>query len=116
MIGDKDMDLWAYEREQWENGLSALCGVDEAGAGPLAGSLLGLLNERYPQNLQERYKLALPPETPGWQLLEQGARRRGMLVSGGEADTERMARVVLDEFRSGKLGRFTLELPEDIRP
>ncbi len=82
----------------------------------LAGSLLGLLNERYPQNLQERYKLALPPETPGWQLLEQGARRRGMLVSGGEADTERMARVVLDEFRSGKLGRFTLELPEDIRP
>ncbi len=37
MIGDKDMDLWAYEREQWENGLSALCGVDEAGAGPLAG-------------------------------------------------------------------------------
>ena len=37
MIGDKDMDLWAYERELWENGLSALCGVDEAGAGPLAG-------------------------------------------------------------------------------
>ena len=37
MIGDKDMDLWTYEREQWENGLSALCGVDEAGAGPLAG-------------------------------------------------------------------------------
>ena len=31
------MDLWTYEREQWENGLSALCGVDEAGAGPLAG-------------------------------------------------------------------------------
>jgi len=37
VIGDKDMDLWTYEREQWENGLSALCGVDEAGAGPLAG-------------------------------------------------------------------------------
>ena len=31
------MDLWTYEREQWNSGLTALCGVDEAGAGPLAG-------------------------------------------------------------------------------
>lgn len=31
------MDLWTYEREQWNNGFSAICGVDEAGAGPLAG-------------------------------------------------------------------------------
>lgn len=31
------MDLWTYEREQWNNGLNTLCGVDEAGAGPLAG-------------------------------------------------------------------------------
>ena len=37
MTGDNDMDLWTYEREQWEKGLSVLCGVDEAGAGPLAG-------------------------------------------------------------------------------
>ena len=46
------------------------------------------------------------------ELLEQGARKRGMLISGGEADTERMAKVLLDEFRGGRLGRFTLELPE----
>ena len=32
-----EMDLWTYEREQWNSGLTALCGVDEAGAGPLAG-------------------------------------------------------------------------------
>ena len=32
-----DMDLWTYEREQWNSGISTLCGVDEAGAGPLAG-------------------------------------------------------------------------------
>ena len=32
-----EMDLWTYERQQWNNGFSALCGVDEAGAGPLAG-------------------------------------------------------------------------------
>lgn len=31
------MDLWTYEREQWDSGVSAICGVDEAGAGPLAG-------------------------------------------------------------------------------
>ena len=31
------MDLWTYEREQWNHGFSTLCGVDEAGAGPLAG-------------------------------------------------------------------------------
>ena len=48
-------------------------------------------------------------------LLEQGARKRGMLISGGEVDTERMAKVLLDEFRGGKLGRFTLETPEDLQ-
>jgi ribosome biogenesis GTPase A len=38
-----------------------------------------------------------------------------MLISGGEVDTERMAKVLLDEFRGGKLGRFTLETPEDLQ-
>jgi ribosome biogenesis GTPase A len=37
-----------------------------------------------------------------------------MRISGGEFDTERMARVLLDEYRSGKLGRFTLEAPEEV--
>ena len=81
----------------------------------LACALLEMLRDRYPQALRERYKLAEPEGKPGWELLEQGARKRGMLISGGEADTERMARVLLDEFRGGKLGRFTLEAPEDIR-
>ena len=40
-------------------------------------------------------------------------RKRGYLVSGGEVNTERMSKVLLDEFRSGKLGKFTLEMPED---
>lgn len=40
-------------------------------------------------------------------------KKRGFLISGGEADTERMSRVLLDEYRSGKLGRITLELPEE---
>ena len=40
-------------------------------------------------------------------------RKRGFLMSGGEVNTERMARILLDEYRAGKLGRFTLELPEE---
>ena len=48
----------------------------------------------------------------GYRLLEAGGRKRGFLISGGEVDTERMAKILLDEFRGGKLGRFTLELPD----
>ena len=47
----------------------------------------------------------------GYRLLEAAGKKRGFLISGGEVDTERMAKILLDEFRSGKLGRFTLELP-----
>ncbi len=46
-------------------------------------------------------------------MLEQAARKRGFLISGGEVDTERMARILLDEFRGGVLGRITLETPEE---
>ena len=48
----------------------------------------------------------------GYRLLEAAGRKRGFLVSGGEVDTERMAKILLDEFRAGKLGRFTLEMLE----
>lgn len=44
--------------------------------------------------------------------LQQAGRRRGFLLRGGEIDTERMARILLDEFRGGVLGRITLEKPE----
>ena len=80
----------------------------------LACALLELLRDRYPKALEERYKLTELNGRPGWELLEQGARKRGMLISGGEADTERMAKVLLDEFRGGKLGHFTLEEPKDL--
>ncbi len=81
----------------------------------LACALLALLRDRYPQTLTERYRLTELDGKQGWELLELGARKRGMLISGGEADTERMAKVLLDEFRGGKLGRFTLETPEEIK-
>ena len=80
----------------------------------LAYRLMELLHKFYPQTLLERYKVEAPEGTPGWQLLEMAGRKRGYLVSGGEVNTERMAKVLLDEFRSGKLGNFTLEMPEDM--
>lgn len=81
----------------------------------LALHLMEMLWARYPQALKDRYKLEeLPPDTPGYALLEAAGRKRGFLLARGEIDTERMARVLLEEYRSCKLGRFTLELPEGL--
>ena len=81
---------------------------------------MAYLGERYPEFLKTAYKLPnLPERQPeedevayGYRLLEAAGRKRGFLISGGEIDTERMANILLDEFRAGKLGRFTLELPD----
>lgn len=77
----------------------------------LAMKLLGYLAENYPDSLRERYKIELDAADDGFALLEKVGKKRGMVVSGGEINTERAAITVLDEFRSGKLGRITLELP-----
>ena len=77
----------------------------------LAMKLLSFLAESYPQALIERYKVQPEEGDDGLALLEKVGRKRGMVVSGGEIDTERAAIMLLDEFRSGKLGRITLEMP-----
>ncbi|WP_322200234.1 ribosome biogenesis GTPase YlqF [Acutalibacter intestini] len=78
----------------------------------LTGRLLELLMELYPQAVSARYKFDLPKATqPGHVLLEMIGKKRGMLVSGGEIDTERAAITVLDEYRGGKMGPMTLEWP-----
>ncbi len=87
----------------------------------LACHLAAYLGERYPEALKTGYKLAeLPAREEGedeiaWgcRLLEAAGSRRGFRISGGEIDTERMAKTILDEFRGGRLGRFTLEAPEE---
>jgi ribosome biogenesis GTPase A len=81
----------------------------------LACRLMELLWTRYPQLLRERYGIDCEADTPGWQLLEVAGKKRGYLLAKGEINTERMAKVLMDEFRGGKLGRLTLELPEDIK-
>lgn len=77
----------------------------------VALKLLERLRELYPQAIETRYKFIPDPAATGYELLEAAGRKRGFLISGGEIDTERMAHVLLDEFREGKLGRMTLERP-----
>ena len=80
----------------------------------LACRLMELLHRRYPQSVTDRYGIDLPEGTPGYELLEAAGKKRGFLLARGEINTERMAKVLVDEYRSGKLGRFTFEVPEDI--
>ena len=81
----------------------------------LAYRLAELLWKYYPQTVRDRYNVDLNDDMPGYVMLEEMGRKRGYLLARGEINTERMARVLLDEYRSGKLGRFTLEMPEDIK-
>ena len=76
----------------------------------LALRLLEVLAAGYPRCLVERYKLGEIEEQPPWVLLEQVARRRGMLLPGNEADTQRAAVMLLDELRGGKLGKLTFDV------
>ena len=73
----------------------------------LAHSLSVYLAENYAENLKARYKLA---DVEG-NIIEKIAKARGMMISGGEPDTERAAITLLDEFRSGKIGQISLEAP-----
>lgn len=79
----------------------------------LACRLMELLHKFYPNVLLERYRVEASEGTPGWELIEMAGRKRGYLVSGGDVNTERMSKMLMDEFRSGKLGKFTLEMPEE---
>ena len=80
----------------------------------LAMRLMDYLGKNYPQAVSERYKFVPAEGNDGWELLQKAARKRGFLISGGEVDTERMSRILLDEFRGGKLGRFTLEAAPEV--
>ena len=78
----------------------------------LALRLIEKLQEDYPKLLMERYKLDELSEE-GLENMDNIARKRGFIMSGGRIDYERCARTVLDEFRSGTIGLISLEKPED---
>lgn len=77
----------------------------------LGANLMLRLREMAPGKLAERYKLSQGEMKTGYELLTEAARRRGFLLPGSEYDTERMARILLDEYREGRLGHLTLERP-----
>ena len=81
----------------------------------LASCLMEYLGKHYADIVKERYKIEIEEEDSGYDLLIKAGRKRGFLMRGAEVDTERMSRILLDEFRGGKLGRFTLETPEDLQ-
>lgn len=79
----------------------------------LACRLLESLAATRPQAIEDRYKISGISGLQGWEILEMIGKKRGFLIKGGEIDYERAAVIVADEFRGGKLGRITLELPID---
>ena len=76
----------------------------------LAYRLVQRLQEYYPENLKERYKIEEIFEDP-LDTLNAIARKRGCLIRGGEIDYNRISVILLDEFRGGKIGKITLERP-----
>lgn len=80
----------------------------------LAQKLLEVLAARFPDMLKQRYKLEeIPADMTPAGLLEAIGRKRGCIIAGGAVDVQRAAVMLLDEFRGGKIGNITLELPED---
>jgi len=75
----------------------------------LGAMLMLKLAGLYPERIIERYKMSDIVNLEGYEMLTQAAKRRGFIVSGGEYDIGRMAVILLDEFRGGKLGRITLD-------
>jgi len=81
----------------------------------MAAKLLECLAKRYPKKMMERYKLGEEHlQLSGEHLLEEIGKKRGHLRAGGIVDVERTAILVMDEFRSAKIGRVSLETPEEI--
>jgi ribosome biogenesis GTPase A len=74
---------------------------------------VGYLKERYPGNLKERYKLKEISGLEGIEVMEAIGKKRGCLIRGGEIDYEKTAEILLHDLRSGRIGRITLEFPED---
>ena len=84
----------------------------------VAYELLKKLYPEYSKSIIERYKITdeeianiQNEDNFIYELMKLMARKRGALVSGGEIDEEKISRIILDDFRSGKLGKISLERP-----
>ncbi len=77
----------------------------------IASLLMQFMKDKFPDRIAERYKLKNIEEQDGMSLLSEAAKNRGCIIAGGELDLMRISAIVLDEFRSGKLGKISLEFP-----
>ena len=86
----------------------------------IAYQLLKFLLENYRQNVIERYKITLdfikqtlsqnqPENFNIYEIMQEIGKKRGAIISGGEIDDEKTAKIILDDFRSGRLGKITIE-------
>ena len=80
-----------------------------------ACELCTLLAQKIPETLCEKYKLTSVEGLMGHEILFDIGKKRGCLISGGDVDYDRAARILLDEFRACKLGKIPLETPEDVK-
>lgn len=83
-------------------------------ADELAYALIEFLRINYPATLTERYGIVIEEDTPSYKILEDIAVKRNCLIKGGEPDIGRMSKLIMEEYRSGKLGRISLEGPKEI--
>lgn len=79
----------------------------------LALRLINVLKNGYCDRITERFKIRDFEDKEDYEILEMIGKKRGMLISGGEIDCERASVMLLDEYRGGKLGRLTLEFPDE---
>lgn len=75
----------------------------------LSCSAIGILREKYPNLLEARYKIKIDEDDIDYDILEKIGKARGFLISGGEINIDRTSAIVLDELRSGKIGKMTLD-------
>lgn len=111
--------LWpriAVPQSGWHLAASGAVGRNAYDEQEVALALLGRLQAAYPAQLAARYRLpdaqALP-DLPAQEVLTQVARQRGLVQTGARPDLHKAATVLLNDFRSGALGRITLETPQE---
>lgn len=120
---NKDLELFDTPGILWPKIDDQQVGLRLAFAGSIKDEILDLdtmalrlieyLMVKYPENLKERYKLDDLDED-GVLVMEAIGRKRGCIMSGNQIDYSKVARLVLDEFRKGIIGRISLESPEDL--
>lgn len=84
----------------------------------MAARLVKVLAEEYEDKLTGRFRLSNIPDIKSampWELLEEIGRERGMLIRGGEVNTERASIMLLDEYRGGKMGKISFERPSQYK-